>query len=120
MFRQLTALVLLLALMAQTFNKAIVVSSYYTNTAAYAKNCENKARPKLQCNGKCQLMKKLKEEEKKDQGSTNKQSQDEVLSSRSFYTTVSICKQISTVSFFNGNSGSPIDIPADFFHPPGA
>ena len=40
---------------------------YYTNTAAFAKNCVNKSRPKMHCNGKCQMMKKLLEEEKKDQ-----------------------------------------------------
>lgn len=37
------------------------------NTGKYAKNCINKAKPKLHCNGKCQLMKKMQEEEKKDQ-----------------------------------------------------
>lgn len=39
---------------------------YFTNTGAYAKNCENKARPAMHCNGKCQMMKKLKQEDKKD------------------------------------------------------
>ncbi len=41
--------------------------NYYVNTASFAKNCINKARPKMQCNGKCQVMKKLQEEEKNDQ-----------------------------------------------------
>lgn len=40
---------------------------YYTNTASFAKNCINKARPMLHCNGKCQMMKKLQQEEKKEQ-----------------------------------------------------
>lgn len=53
--------------MVQYFSKSMLIADYYSNTAGYAKNCENKARPKLQCNGKCQLMKKLNAEEKKDQ-----------------------------------------------------
>lgn len=40
---------------------------YYANTVAYAKNCINKTRPALHCNGKCQMMKQLQEEEKKEQ-----------------------------------------------------
>jgi len=35
--------------------------------ADYAKNCENKAFPAMHCNGKCQLMKKLRQEQKDDQ-----------------------------------------------------
>jgi hypothetical protein len=118
MFRQLTAFILLFALVAQTFNKAIVVSSYYSNTAAYAKNCENKAKPKLQCNGKCQMMKKLKEEEKKEQKNNSKQSQDEVLSSKSFFASVHFKQQTTTNEFSIYHSGSAIDRASDFFHPP--
>jgi len=40
---------------------------YYTNTAAFAKNCENKAKPTLHCNGKCQMMKKMQAAESKQQ-----------------------------------------------------
>lgn len=67
MLRQIIAFVFLLAFAMQTFSRAIVVFDYTLNTKAYARNCENKARPKLHCNGKCQMMKKLKGEERKDQ-----------------------------------------------------
>jgi hypothetical protein len=107
--------------MAQTFNRAAVVASYYTNTAAYAKNCENKAKPQLHCNGKCQMMKKIKEEENKDKENGQRKSwQDEVLSSKSFFTVVntfSVCK-INNYSL--ANHGFPIDRSIAFFHPPGA
>ena len=39
----------------------------YLNTAVFAKNCENKAKPALHCNGKCQMMKKMQETEKREQ-----------------------------------------------------
>ncbi len=41
-----TGVILLLAFVAQTFSKTFIVAGYYANTAAYAKNCENKAKPK--------------------------------------------------------------------------
>ncbi len=67
MSRQIIAYVFLLAFALQTFSRAIIVFDYKINTETYARNCENKARPKLHCNGKCQMMKKLKSEEQKDQ-----------------------------------------------------
>jgi hypothetical protein len=41
--------------------------SFKINQDYIAKNlCENRAKPKMQCNGKCQLMKKLKQADKED------------------------------------------------------
>lgn len=68
MLKQVTASILLLAFMAGSFCRAVIVMDYYANTSVYAKNCENKARPKMHCNGKCQMMKKLQQQEKQDQG----------------------------------------------------
>lgn len=61
--RQLLAILLLFSLSAQVLNRPIFVLGYYFDPAPYAKACENKALPQLHCNGKCQLMKKLKEQE---------------------------------------------------------
>ena len=47
---------------------------YYSNTAQYAKECINKSRPKLHCNGRCAMMKKLKADEKKDQENPERKS----------------------------------------------
>lgn len=121
MFKQLTTILILLAFIAQTFNRAAVVANYYTNTAAYAKNCINKTKPQLHCNGKCQMMKQLKEEEKKEQQNNNrKSSQDEVLSSKSFFASITITRAITIIEFCNHHIGLPIDCSTDFFHPPGA
>ena len=75
MFKQLITAVFLLAFALQTFNKALVVFDYFANTTAYAKNCENKARPKMHCHGKCQMMKKLEKEEKKDEQNPDRKSE---------------------------------------------
>lgn len=67
MLKQITAILFFAAFIGQTFNKPFIIVDYYANNEAYLKACINKARPKMQCNGKCQMMKKLQEEEKKEQ-----------------------------------------------------
>jgi len=67
MFRPLTASLFLMAFVIQMFSGQLIVLDYYANTTAFAKNCINKARPKMHCNGKCQMMKKLQQQENKDQ-----------------------------------------------------
>jgi hypothetical protein len=67
LYRRLTAFIFIAAFLAQTFSRSFIIADYYADTAKYARNCVNKAKPKMNCNGKCQMMKKLQEEEKKDQ-----------------------------------------------------
>ncbi|WP_066404272.1 hypothetical protein [Flavisolibacter tropicus] len=62
--------ILILLLLAQTFSQWLIVLDYQINKDYIARVlCENKNRPKLKCNGKCQMMKKLAEEEKQQQSS---------------------------------------------------
>lgn len=62
--------ILMLLMLAQTFSKWAVVIEYNLNRNYVAKNlCINKVKPKLHCNGKCQMMKKLAEEEKQNSSS---------------------------------------------------
>lgn len=65
MYRHLAAILFLTAFLLQVFQQNLLMLDYAVNAAAFAKNCENKARPVMHCNGKCQLMKKMQEEEKK-------------------------------------------------------
>ena len=98
------------------------MGGYYTDTGAYAQNCINKAKPQLHCNGKCQLMKKLKQEEKKDAQNPERRSngKDEVLSSKSFFASVNniIALKVNVHPLYH--SGIPVDRAETFFHPPGA
>jgi hypothetical protein len=119
--RQLTVILLLLSFAAQVFNQNILVLDYYSNRAAFARACENKARPGLHCNGKCQLMKKLKEEEKKDQQNPTRKSENKhevvcsqpVIASTSFF-------DVLVLSSFPSHAGPfiPAGSSADIFHPP--
>ena len=54
--------------MVQSFNKLFIVVDYQLNKDFIAKNlCENRNKPMMHCNGKCHMMKQLKQDEKKDQ-----------------------------------------------------
>jgi hypothetical protein len=122
MLRQIAAIFLLFAFSAQVFNRAVIVLDYYTNTAFFAKNCENKARPVLHCNGKCQMMKKIKEEENREKNNQQQKTdnKDEVVSSKSFFATVSLQNIIPGRMFAPAiNFPIPAGIRTGVFHPPG-
>src|SRR6476469_7565995 len=69
----LTAILMLLVFI-QSFSNWFIFLEYQSNKTFIAeKLCINKARPKLHCNGKCQMMKKMAEEEQ--QNSSNKGNQ---------------------------------------------
>ncbi len=121
MFRQITAILLLLAMGAQVFNRNFLVLDYYTNTASFVRNCENKARPELSCEGKCQLMKKIMEEEQKDQENPERRvdRKVEVISSKSFFATVSTQYYTVTRSFSHYYFAMlPEGAHPSVFHPP--
>ena len=97
------------------------MGDYYSNTAAYAKNCINKAKPQMHCNGKCQMMKKLKAQEKKDQQNPERRnSKEDVLSSKSFFVSLNIITTHSRILYHNADSGVPVKRSHTFFHPPTA
>ena len=56
-------IILITALMAQTFSRSIAMADYMVNLETYKKNCVNKAKPMLNCNGKCQMLKKIKKQQ---------------------------------------------------------
>ncbi len=121
--KQLIATVFLLAFALQTFNKSFVVYDYYANTTSYAKNCINKAKPQLHCNGKCQMMKKLQEQEKKDQQNQERKGNYKqliTLSSKSFFAVLSHNSIIPhKILYPQFNDDKECKIPKKVFHPPG-
>lgn len=122
MLKQLTAAIFLLSFFAGNFSKTLIVADYFANTADYAKNCINKAIPKMHCNGKCQMMIKLKAEEKKENENTERKSnlQNEVISSKSFFTTtLSFTAQLLyTAPLAVTDNNSTVSMPRSCFHPP--
>lgn len=55
-------ILLFTALLAQSFSRSLALTDYLFNLEAYNKKCINKAKPMLNCNGKCQLLKKTKQQ----------------------------------------------------------
>lgn len=120
--RNFLAIFILTAFLAQTFSKTFVVMDYYANTAAFAQNCENKARPAMHCNGKCQMMKKLKQQEKKDAENAERKAgpKIEVISSKAFFASVTSTTSTARQFFFARNNNEVRDRAVAIFHPPGA
>jgi len=121
MFRHIVIIFLLLGFAAQIFNRSVIVLDYYTNTASFAKNCENKARPLMHCNGKCQMMKKLKEEEKKDQQNPDRKgdNKDQLVYFSLSFSSFNFHNESNLTSFSSHfDTSFPKGICADIFHPP--
>lgn len=65
--KSIFAFVLALVFLLNIGGKIVVYVNFYLNQEYIANNlCENRDKPVLQCNGKCQLMKELNEEDKKE------------------------------------------------------
>ncbi|MFC4233261.1 hypothetical protein ACFOW1_15270 [Parasediminibacterium paludis] len=123
MFKQSIAILFLMAFMAQTFSKAVIICSFYANQSYIAKNlCENRTKPKSCCAGKCQLKKKLNKDTNEDKQNTERKSskETEVISSKSFFCAY---QQLSALTFkqaycISSNSNT-VNRTYPIFHPPG-
>ena len=56
----------MIAFLLQSFSRVIITGDYYLNTSTYAAKCENKAKVAMKCNGKCQMLKKIKQEDENE------------------------------------------------------
>lgn len=118
------ALVILLlsALFAQTFSRSLAMAEYLVNVEAYKKACINKAKPMLNCNGKCQMLKKLKKQQGTGEANAPvpKFNQLEVvLSSKSFFPSLYVISTNDMTSFYTYNDEFSSSYLGSIFHPPG-
>ena len=121
MLKRFTVILIIFAFTAQTFNRAVILLDYYVNTGSFAKNCENKAKPAMHCHGKCQMMKQMKNEEKKDQQNPERklENKNEVVSSKSFFTKYSCFAGVSKKNVYSNYSEIlSAAKEKDIFHPP--
>jgi hypothetical protein len=66
--KQAIVILLILLVFLQSSGKMLIYLSFKINQDYIAKNlCENRANPKMHCNGNCQLIKKLKQADKEQQ-----------------------------------------------------
>jgi hypothetical protein len=122
MLKNISIIILLMAFAAQSFNRVMIVFNYYGNTASFAKNCENKAKPMLHCNGRCQMMKKLKQEENKDKQNPQRRNEnkDEVYCVKNILSFTQAKPSFPSPEYLTRNNTATKDIASEFFHPPGA
>ena len=112
----------LIALMTQSFKFNFLIADYYVNTANYIKNCINKAKPQSTCEGKCQMMKKMREEQQKEEQSSGSRSQHKfeqviyVHSNSDFLAAYFISSSLNFPPFSEGKIQDFISAP---FQPPG-
>ena len=78
----------------------------------------------MHCNGKCQMMKKILQQEKKDKENTERRENlsNQILSSKSFFATISAphFQYVSETMIPRLSSSDVIDRCFDIFHPPQA
>ena len=65
--KQAAALLIIISLLTQMFSRPLVYVSYMLNRASFEQHCENKNRPERHCFGRCQIVKRVQQEEEKEQ-----------------------------------------------------
>jgi len=122
--KQVTTILLALLIFLQPFSKIWIVLSFKINQDYIAKNlCENRAKPTMHCNGKCQLMKKLKQAEKEEQNQLPQtfKEKSELLYCHNLKN-FSICRKIyfkeKKQAFFDYKFQFTSSFNSDIFHPP--
>jgi len=119
-----TVIILLFtALIAQTFSRSLAMADYLVNLEAYKKACVNKSKPKMHCNGKCQMLKRLKKQEGNNGTSAPVPKFNEtelVLSSKSFFPTINVSSSINLSKYFIYKENFSSNYLGSIFHPPGA
>jgi hypothetical protein len=90
---KLTAVLLIIAIVSCSFSRFFLYAGYELNKNYIAtKLCENRNKPWLHCNGKCYLMKKIKQAEEK-QTASERETQKNLVQE-------SICGTVPEVKFY--------------------
>lgn len=122
LLRYLFSILLLPAFIIQTFSKTFIVADYYAHKRIYEKCCVNKNDKKKNCHGKCQMMKKLKEEEQKEEQNPGSKTENkiDVLSTNTFFAIIiqPAPTEIPVLTMLVYTTGKSIDRSLDIFHPP--
>ena len=114
----------LLGILLQTFSQVVIVAQYYANKDYIAKNlCENKNKPKLHCDGKCCLKKKLAKEGKEHAPGPRNQRSEEVATlffSENKFEVVHFFRADAAAAHYSYDELGTASFHASVFHPPSA
>jgi len=98
------------------------MADYLVNLEAYKKACVNKSKPMMHCNGKCQMLKKMKKQEGNNDANTPTPKFNEsevVLSSKSFFPSINVFSSLSHSKYFIYKEDISSNFLGSIFHPPG-
>jgi hypothetical protein len=121
MGKKIFAILLLTAFAIQTFNRVIITCNFYLHRSYIAATqCENRSRPMLHCNGQCQLAKRLKQQENKDQQNPERklENKNEVISWQSFLSQCPVFAEPASTAFFIFSDNRTFRQSFSVFHPP--
>jgi hypothetical protein len=109
-----------MAFTAISFQGTGLLFDYRFNKSAFEKNCINKNRPQLKCQGKCQLMKKMLEREQQEQDHPESKPDAQTILFIAFSDSnmVNISEKGIHSTFPPYTSPHLSDNPTDIFHPP--
>jgi hypothetical protein len=119
--QRIIAFILFLAFLGQTFNQGWYYLDYLVEKREYMKRCENKSRPQMHCNGKCQLMKKIQAQQEKEQGQPPElklATQLEIVAPVYHLSLTPPENHNNSITFVFRTIGSPIHRSVSLFHPP--
>jgi hypothetical protein len=121
MLRQCTAFILLLAFVASTFSKAVIVADFYANQDYIAKNlCENRANPNMHCCGRCMLRKRLNKDANQEQNNPERRvdNKETLFVERDMAALGAPTLAETTLPYGTLVEGAPVDRLAIIDHPP--
>ncbi len=79
MLKRITAWLLIISVLTVNYSRLFVYAGFKLNQSYIAANlCENRNKPQMHCNGRCYLMKKIKQAEEK-QNNAARESQKDLL-----------------------------------------
>jgi hypothetical protein len=122
--KKIVVILLTLLVFLQPLSKVWIFVSFKINQDYIAKNlCENRAKPILKCNGKCQLMKKLKQADKEDEKLTPQTIKEKLevlycLNQSNFNVSQKLNFEVKKQSFFGYKFQNYSSFQSNLFRPP--
>ena len=122
--KKIVVILLTLLVFLQPLSKVWIFVSFKINQDYIAKNlCENRAKPILKCNGKCQLMRKLKQADKEEEKQTPQTIKEKLevlycLNQSNFNVSQKLDFEVKKQSFFGYKFQNYSSFQSNLFRPP--
>jgi hypothetical protein len=117
--KSILSFLLIISVSLLSVSKSLICFSYQLNKDFISTHlCENRNKPQMHCNGKCHIIKKLKEDSKQDNSPVNIKSNLEVQLYSEKMPGYNLAAFYSGQFFFSHFAGSGLHLIFSVFHPP--